>query len=142
MSDVSKIIQRFEKKIQKGRERLAKGIVNDIRGMLEKRVPVDTRELQEEGLSVEYRVENNQIIIDAFVNSLQLTYSGRTQVRADALGLILDIGFANGRELRRTRSQPRNPARTPTQGWFSEDFVQDVKEYLSSEEWRKYFISS
>lgn len=142
MSDISQIIKRFEAKIHKGREKLAKGISKDIRKMLERRVPIDTRQLQQEGLSVEYRIEGDSIVIDAFVNGLSLDYSGRNQIRADVLGLILDIGVRGRRQLRRSRSQPLNPARTPTQGWFTEDFTKDVKDYLANREWQKYFTSN
>lgn len=136
-SDVARIIQSFEKKINLIKDQLAKGISQDLTIMLNNRVPIDTKTLQQEGLTVVYYSTSQGITIDCFVNSLQLNY-GRQSIRAEALGLILDIGLRGGKPLLRTRSQPKNSARTPTSGWFTKDFKQDVVKYLEEKQYRKW----
>jgi hypothetical protein len=125
------------KDFEKLKTKLVKGIVKDLLIMLRKRVPVDTETLMNEGLQVIDYEQNGITYIDCFVNNLTLDY-GRQSIRADALGMILDVGLKGGRQLLRTRSRPQNPARTPTKGWFTNDFYNDVVLYLKRNQFEKW----
>jgi hypothetical protein len=134
MTDLNSLLSPQIKDLKR---KLAEGISSDLRKMLMDRVPIDTRTLQQEGLTVEHYERGNEIIIDCFVNGLDLTH-GRQSIKAEVLGLILNIGIRNGKSLLRTQSQPKNPARTQTKGWFSNDFINDVKLYLSENKFMKW----
>lgn len=136
-SQIDRIEKRFTDKLNKAIDRLTKGIKKDLFKLIEKRIPIDTETLKNEGITIENYENQNGIVIDVFVNDLQLDY-GRQSIKASVLGMILDIGVRRGRDLLRTRSQPKNPARTPTQGWFTEDFLNDVKDYLKKKEYEKW----
>lgn len=136
-SQINRIEKKFVNKLNKAIDRLSNGIKKDLFKMIQKRVPIDTETLKDEGITIESYENQNGLTIDVFVNDLQLDY-GRQSIKASVLGLILDVGVSRGKDLMRTRSQPRNPARTPTQGWFTEDFIKDVELYLKNREYEKW----
>ena len=118
--------------------RLIEGIKQDLVLMARQRVPVDTRLLQKEGIKVFEQQTNSGITLTVFVPGVELEYPDRESIRADVLGLILDVGVRRGRDLKRTQAQPKNPAGSPTKGWFTKDFLNDVRRYLSIGDYRKH----
>lgn len=138
MSQIDSILNRYKERIFDLRVKLGEGIERDLRGLIEKRVPIDTETLKKEGITVVSNPNNEGLVIDIFVNNLSLDY-GRKSIRAKALGMILDIGLSRqNKALKRTQSQPKNPAGSPTEGWFTVDFYNDVQDYLKRKEYLKW----
>ena len=128
----------FEQDINTIKSRLKEGIKRDLLRMMQQRVPIDTETLKDNGLKVTVQETANDLVFDCFVDAVTLSYGGRKSIKADFLGLILDVGVRQNAILNRSRSQPANPRGSPTAGWFTQDFVEDVEKYLRRKEFEKW----
>lgn len=112
-----------QKQVDDLAEKYIENLKKQVVKIIKKRVPIDTEELKDEGISAISYKEGKTYVIDVFVNDLP--HSG-SRLTMKALGLILNV-----KDLRRSRSQASNPAGSTTAGWWLEA-VEDIKVLLKA----------
>lgn len=122
--------EKFKSFINKvlSRERLENDLAY-LEKLLKDRVPRDTGTLESEGIYKELTYTDRIKLLELGILDKNLLYAYKN-INAKKLAMILESGMGKGgSELLRTQDKPKNPARTPTRGFFYE-FIQDATEYL------------